>query len=105
MRRGLLGSALAAAVLRPLRVFAAAPGYPRLMEGPMIGGVTPDSITFWGRASGELDVDVEYSTLRAARKQADFSTDGRHAQIDRDPHERARHSRPAEAMKRSHRAR
>ena len=61
-RRGLLGSALAAAALHPFRVFAAAPGYPRLMEGPMIGGVTPDSITFWGRASGEFDVDVEYST-------------------------------------------
>ena len=28
----------------------------------MIGAVTPDSITFWGRASGEFDVDVEYST-------------------------------------------
>jgi alkaline phosphatase D len=62
LRRGLLGTALAAAALRPFRVFAAAPGYPRLMEGPMIGGVTPDSITFWGRASGEFDVDVEYST-------------------------------------------
>jgi alkaline phosphatase D len=61
LRRRLLGSALAAAVLRPLRVFAAAPGYPRLMEGPMIGGVTRDSISFWGRASGEFDVDVEYA--------------------------------------------
>lgn len=28
----------------------------------MIGAVSPDSITFWGRASGELEVDVEYST-------------------------------------------
>jgi alkaline phosphatase D len=62
LRRGLLGSALASAALRPLRGFAAAPGYPRLMEGPMIGAVTADSITFWGRASGEFDVDVEYST-------------------------------------------
>lgn len=62
MRRGLLGSALAAAALRPFRGFAAAPGYPRLMEGPMIGAVTSDSITFWGRASGEFEVDVEYST-------------------------------------------
>ena len=62
LRRGLLGSALAAAALRPFRSFAAAPGYPRLMEGPMVGAVTPDSITFWGRASGEFDVDVEYST-------------------------------------------
>ena len=61
-RRGFLGSAIATALLRPFRSFAAAPGYSRLMEGPMVGAVTPDSITFWGRASGEFDVDVEYST-------------------------------------------
>ena len=61
-RRGFLGSALAAAALRPFRVFAASPGYPRLMEGPMAGPATADSITFWGRASGEYDVNVEYST-------------------------------------------
>jgi alkaline phosphatase D len=46
-RRGFVGSALAAAVLRPWRAFAAAPGYPRLMEGPMIGATTADSINFW----------------------------------------------------------
>jgi alkaline phosphatase D len=62
VRRRLLGSALAAAALRPFRSFAAAPGYPRLMEGPMVGAVASDSITFWGRASGEFDVEVEYST-------------------------------------------
>ena len=61
-RRGFIGSALAAALLRPFRAFGAAPGYPRLMEGPMVGAVTPGSITFWGRASGEFDVVVEYST-------------------------------------------
>jgi alkaline phosphatase D len=61
-RRGFVGSALAAAALRPWRAFAAAPGYPRLMEGPMIGATTADSITFWGRANGEFDVEVEYST-------------------------------------------
>jgi alkaline phosphatase D len=61
-RRGFLGSAIAASLLRPFRAFGATPGYPRLMEGPMIGAVTPGSITFWGRASGEYDVVVEYST-------------------------------------------
>ena len=61
-RRGFLGSAIAAALLRPFRSFAASPGYSRLMEGPMVGAVTADSITFWGRASGEFDVEVEYST-------------------------------------------
>jgi len=60
LRRGLLGSALAAAAWRPLRALAAAPGYPRLMEGPMVGAATAESITLWGRASGELEVDVEY---------------------------------------------
>jgi alkaline phosphatase D len=60
-RRGFIGSAVAAALLRPFRAFGAAPGYSRLMEGPMVGAVTPDSITFWGRASGEFDVVVEYS--------------------------------------------
>jgi alkaline phosphatase D len=61
-RRGFLGSALAVALLRPFRAFGGAPGYPRLMEGPMVGAVTPGSIVFWGRASGEFDVVVEYST-------------------------------------------
>jgi alkaline phosphatase D len=82
LRRGLLGSALAAAALRPLRAFAATPGYPRLMEGPIVGGVTPDSITLWGRASGEFDVDVEYSTdpmfsepQRSASVRASVDTD------------------------------
>ena len=82
LRRGLLGAGLAAAALRPFRSFAAAPGYPRLMEGPMIGAVTPDAITFWGRASGEFDVEVEYSTdpafrdpLRSAATRATAATD------------------------------
>jgi alkaline phosphatase D len=81
-RRGFLGSAIAAALLRPLRAFGAAPGYPRLMEGPMVGAVTPDSITFWGRASGEFDVVVEYSpdpafgaTQRTAPVRATAATD------------------------------
>jgi len=82
LRRGLLGSALAGALLRPFRSFAAAPGYPRLMEGPMVGAVTPDSITIWGRASGDFDVDVEYSTdpafqspARSASVRATMATD------------------------------
>lgn len=72
-RRGFIGSAIAAALLRPFRALAASPGYPRLMEGPMIGATTRDSITFWGRASGEFDVEVEYSThpaFEATQKSA-----------------------------------
>lgn len=73
LRRGLLGSALAAAVLKPLRAFGAAPGYPRLMEGPMVGAPGSGSITVWGRASGDYEVDVEYGTdpeLAAPRRSA-----------------------------------
>jgi len=72
-RRGFLGSALAATLLRPFRAFGATPGYPRLMEGPMVGAATPGSITIWGRASGAFDVAVEYSAdpdFAAAQKSA-----------------------------------
>jgi alkaline phosphatase D len=70
-RRAFLGSAIAAGLLPPFRAFAASPGYPRLMEGPMVGATTADSITFWGRTSGDFDVEVEYSTdpkLAGARR-------------------------------------
>ena len=42
-------------------------GYPRFMQGPMVGTVTPDSITIWGRLSGayrgeiELDTSLDFS--------------------------------------------
>jgi alkaline phosphatase D len=61
-RRGFIGSALAAAALHPFRTLAAALGYPRLLEGPVVGPATADSITLWGRPNGDFDVDVEYST-------------------------------------------
>ncbi len=61
-RRGFIGTALAAAAARPLHALAAALGYPRLLEGPMVGAASADSITLWGRANGDFDVDVEYST-------------------------------------------
>ena len=61
-------------LLRPSGgAFGATPGYPRLMEGPMVGAVTPGSILVWSRASGEFDVVVEYSTdpgFSAAAKSA-----------------------------------
>lgn len=63
LRRRLLGSAAGTLALVPAaKVLAAAPGYSRLMEGPMVGAVTPDSLTIWARASGPLPVAVEYST-------------------------------------------
>jgi alkaline phosphatase D len=37
-------------------------GYPRLMQGPMIGAVAEDEIRIWARLSGEYGVSVEYGT-------------------------------------------
>jgi alkaline phosphatase D len=45
-RRFLWGaSALTLLAGLPRRLLAAAPGYPRLLEGPMIGASTPDGST------------------------------------------------------------
>lgn len=60
LRRRLLQSTLAWPWLA--RTAAGAPGYPRLMQGPMVGAVTPDAITIWGRVAGAQQVAVEYST-------------------------------------------
>ncbi|RYD64707.1 MAG: hypothetical protein EOP58_09015, partial [Sphingomonadales bacterium] len=50
----------------PARVLAAiAPGYPRLLEGPMIGASTTGGFTVWSRASGAFGVAVEYASDRA----------------------------------------
>jgi alkaline phosphatase D len=64
VRRRLLESALALPLLGSRAAFAASPGYPRLMQGPMVGSVTPTSLTIWGRASGGQRVSVEYSSRR-----------------------------------------
>jgi alkaline phosphatase D len=49
----------------PQRILAATVGYPRLLEGPMIGATTPDSVTIWSRASGALNIAVEYASDRS----------------------------------------
>lgn len=66
-RRSLLRALAALPILAfPRRLFAAAaPGYPRLLQGPMIGATTPGSFTVWSRASGSFGVAVEYATDRA----------------------------------------
>jgi alkaline phosphatase D len=65
-RRNLLRGAGTLALLAglPGRLRAAI-GYPRLLEGPMIGASAPDGFTVWSRASGVLGVAVEYATDRA----------------------------------------
>src|SRR5688572_3125650 len=65
-RRWLLASALASAIAAalPRGALAAALGYPRALQGPMIGAPGPDHFTVWVRASGAFDVALEYSTDR-----------------------------------------
>lgn len=73
-------SGMAALVGAIPHAWADAIGYPRALQGPMIGAPGPDSITVWVRASGAFDVVMEYSsdpdfkTFRTAPK--------RHAQAE-----------------------
>src|SRR5690606_19182833 len=63
-RRGflkLLGVASAAS-LSPLPAEAAALGYPRALQGPMVGAPGPHHLTIWVRASGAFDVTLELAT-------------------------------------------
>jgi alkaline phosphatase D len=67
-RRKFLWGASALTMLAglPRRVMAAvAPGYPRLLEGPMIGASSTTGFKVWSRASGTFGVAVEYATDRA----------------------------------------
>jgi alkaline phosphatase D len=51
--------------LTPLATSAAGrddDGYPRLMQGPMVGAVSPTGVKIWARTTGEYPVAVEYAT-------------------------------------------
>jgi alkaline phosphatase D len=61
LRRRLLCAGLAAA---PCAAWSLPLGYPRLLQGPMIGEVGPTHVTIWGRASGPYPLTVEYSKSR-----------------------------------------
>jgi alkaline phosphatase D len=37
-------------------------GYPRLMQGPMVGAVTHTQVKIWARTTGEYSVSIEYAT-------------------------------------------
>jgi alkaline phosphatase D len=63
-RRTLLAGTGAALGAWPFEGLAATLGYPRLMQGPMIGPSGAGHITVWARASGALPVQVEYSPDR-----------------------------------------
>jgi alkaline phosphatase D len=61
LRRRVLQTAMALPALGARGAIAAALGYPRVMQGPMIGAVTTRSILVWARVSGPHSVEVEYS--------------------------------------------
>jgi alkaline phosphatase D len=63
-------------------VWAQTLGYPRTLQGPMVGAPTPNSIRVWARVSGTFDVVLEVSArrdfaeLRASQPvRADASSD------------------------------
>ena len=63
-RTFLKGSGLAALFSTIPRALAEALGYPRALQGPMIGSPGPNHFTVWVRASGSFEVKLEYSTDR-----------------------------------------
>jgi alkaline phosphatase D len=66
-RRTLLARGAATLAAWPFAGIASSLGYPRLMQGPMIGAPGARHLTVWARASGALPVQVEYSKDRAFR--------------------------------------
>ena len=50
------------------RSWAEVLGYPRALQGPMIGSPGPNHFTVWVRASGAFEVALEYSTDRDFRE-------------------------------------
>jgi alkaline phosphatase D len=63
-RHFLGGSALAALLAAAPRAIAQVFGYPRALQGPMVGAPGPNHFTVWVRASGAFPVKLEYSTNR-----------------------------------------
>ena len=64
LRRRLMQAGTAGLALQPWRALVAARGYPRLLQGPMVGDVGPRHVTLWGRASGPYPLSVQYATDR-----------------------------------------
>lgn len=64
-RRGFLKGGLVAGLMAYApRAWAQALGYPRSLQGPMVGAPGPGHFTIWVRASGGFDVILEYATNR-----------------------------------------
>lgn len=61
LRRRLLGAGM---LLANWPTWPATLGYPRLLQGPVVGHVGPRHFTVWGRASGPYPLTVQYSRGR-----------------------------------------
>lgn len=66
-RRSMLKRAAWLAAVAPFapRAWAQTLGYPRTLQGPMVGAPTPTSIRIWARVSGTFDVVLEVSPTRS----------------------------------------
>ena len=73
-RRFLQGTGLLAMLGLLPRALGQVLGYPRALQGPMIGAPGPNHFTVWVRATGEFDVSLEYSTDRHFTKVLQGST-------------------------------
>ena len=68
-RRGFLGGVAMAALLGSgPRALAEVLGYPRALQGPMVGAPGPGHFTVWVRASGAFPVTLEYAADRDFRQ-------------------------------------
>jgi len=64
-RRGFMAGGLFAGLMAYApRSLAEALGYPRSLQGPMVGAPGPNHFTIWVRASGAFDVLLEYASDR-----------------------------------------
>lgn len=66
-RRSMLKRAAWLAAVAPFapRAWAQTLGYPRTLQGPMVGAPTPTSIRIWARVSSTFDVVLEVSPTRS----------------------------------------
>jgi alkaline phosphatase D len=66
-RSFLLSSAIAALLAAAPRAIARVLGYPRALQGPMVGAPGPNHFSIWVRASGAFEVRLEVATDRDFR--------------------------------------
>jgi alkaline phosphatase D len=57
--------AVLTAVVAPAASKPSVTGYARLLHGPMLGAVTPESVSIWVRLSGPDEIQIEYAPASA----------------------------------------